>query len=224
MFQKLFDFFVTTDGEGGFYPSSAGNVVLFLVILLLFLAMMAIIGRSKKRVDAKQLAFSAAAITLTVVTSMFPLFELPNGGSITLFGMLFISFIGYLYGAKVGILTGIAYGLLDLILEPYVVHPLQLLLDYPIAYGCLGFAGLFAKSKYSIIKGYILGVGGRLLCHVLSGVIFFAEYAGDQNVLFYSLGYNASYIVPEAVVTVMVFFVPAIRSALLEVKRMAWEK
>jgi thiamine transporter len=226
MFQKLFDFFVVTINDSGdmsYYPTTAGNIALFVTIMLIFIAMLVISGSGKKKVNAKQLAFSAVAMTLAVVTSIYTLVELPFGGSITLFRMFFLCLIGYLYGPKVGILTGIAYGFLDLILKPYVVHPVQLLLDYPIAFGCLGLSGLFSKSKYGIIKGYILGVFGRYLCHVITGVIFFYMYAGTQNPLVYSLGYNATYIVPEAIVTILLLLIPPVQNALKEVKRMTVE-
>ena len=225
MFQKVFDFLVATANDGGdvsYYPTMAGNIALVLVIALLFVAMMAITGRGKK-MNAKQLAFSAVAITLAVVTSIYTLVQLPFGGSITLFRMFFICLIGYLYGPKVGVLTGIAYGFLDLMLEPFVVHPVQLFIDYPIAFGCLGLSGFFSKSKLGIIKGYILGVFGRYVCHVISGIIFFYMYAGTQNPMIYSIGYNATYIVPEAVVTIFILCIPAVRNALNEVRRMALE-
>lgn len=225
MFQKVFDFFVKTDTSSAqhvYYPTTAGNVALILIILLLLVAMLVYSGTGKQ-VKAKQLAFSALAMTLAVVTSLYAVIEFPFGGSITLFRMFFICLVGILYGTKAGILAGVAYGLLDLILKPYVIHPVQLLLDYPIAFGFLGFAGLFSKSKYGMIKGYLLGVLGRYLCHVLTGVIFFWEYAGEQNPILYSLGYNASYIVPEAIATVLLLLIPAVRSGLSEVKKMAVE-
>jgi thiamine transporter len=154
---------------------------------------------------------------------MFAVFSLPFGGSITLFRMFFICLIGYFYGTRAGILTGIACGFLDLILKPYVVHPVQLLIDYPLAFGCLGLSGVFAKSKLGLIKGYILGVAGRYICHVLSGVIFFAMYAGGKNPMIYSLGYNATYIVPEAVVTLILLMLPPVIAAINMVKRQVTE-
>lgn len=227
MFQKIFDFLVSTvndEGSISYYPTTAGNITLFVVIALIFLLMLVVSGSGKKKMKAQQLAFAAVAMTLAVVTSLYPIANLPFGGSITLFRMFFICLIGYLYGPKVGVLTGVAYGFLDLILGPYVVHPVQLLLDYPLAFGSLGLAGVFYKSKYGIIKGYALGVAGRFLCHFLSGIIFFASYAPEnQNVLLYSLGYNATYIVPEALVTILILSVPAVQNALRLVKRMATE-
>ncbi|HWT26825.1 MAG TPA: energy-coupled thiamine transporter ThiT [Mobilitalea sp.] len=226
MYQNLFNYFIVTDKSAdgiSYYPTMAGNLALIVIIVLLFIAMLAINGHGKKKVQAKQLAFSAVAMTLAVVTSMYTLVQFPFGGSITLFRMFFICLIGYLYGPKVGFLTGVAYGFLDLILEPYVVHPVQLFLDYPIAFGCLGLSGLFSKSKYGIIKGYIFGVFGRFLCHALSGLIFFSSYAGTQNPIIYTIVYNGSYILPETVATILIISIPAVRNALFEVKRMAVE-
>lgn len=223
MFKKLYDFFIFTDVEGGsFYPTTAGNIALLLIIVLLFVALLAISG-GKKKLSAKQLSFSAVAMTLAVITSIFTVYEFPFGGSITLFRMFFICFIGYLYGTKAGIITGVAYGILDFILKPYAITLIQPLLDYPIAFGCLGLAGVFSKSKYGLVKGYLLGVVGRYICHVLTGIIYFHEYAGGQNVILYSLSYNASYIVPEAILTVLILLIPAVRQALGVVKKMALE-
>ena len=223
MFKKLYDFFIVTDVEGGsFYPTTAGNIALLVIIILLFVAILAISG-GKKKLSAKQLSFSAVAMTLAVITSIFTVYELPFGGSITLFRMFFICFIGYLYGTKVGIITGVAYGILDFILKPYAITLIQPLLDYPIAFGLLGLSGVFSKSKYGIIKGYLLGVAGRYVCHVLTGIIYFYEYAGGQNVTIYSLTYNASYIVPEAILTILILLIPTVRQALGVVKKMALE-
>jgi thiamine transporter len=224
MFQSIFNFLVVTDVESGsYYPTTAGNVALFVVIALLFIAMFAFGGSGKRKANAKQLAFSAVAVALSVIASIFTVFNLPFGGSITLFRMFFICLIGYLYGTRSGILAGIACGFLDLILKPYVVHPVQLLIDYPIAFGCLGLSGIFAKSKFGLFKGYIMGVFGRYICHVLSGVIFFSIYAGNQQPMIYSLGYNATYIVPEAAVTLIILALPPVQAALIEIKRQVAE-
>ena len=226
MLKNVFDFFIVkiSDEWGVSYaPTTAGNIAVFLLIVLLFLAMASFSGRNKK-LKVKQLVFAAMAMTLAVVTSFIKLPSLPQGGSITLFRMFFIALIGYLYGARIGVLTGIAYGFLDLILGPYVVGPVQLLIDYPIAFGSLGLAGVFSNSKYGIIKGYILGVFGRYICHVISGIIYFGSNAGaGSSTVIYSLGYNASYIVPEAIATIVILSVPQIRKALTQVKKMANE-
>lgn len=224
MFQKVFDFFVYYDEKAGsFNPTTAGNIALFIVVALLLLAM-AVFSGYKTKTRVKQLAFSAMAVTLAVVTSTFPIVKFPFGGSITIFSMFFICFVGYLYGTKAGIITGIAYGLINLITGPFVIHPVQLLLDYPIAFAGLGLAGVFSKSKYGLIKGYLLGVFGRYICHVLSGFIFFASYAPKgMHPLIYSLTYNIGYLGPEALVTVIFLLIPPVRNALIQVKKMAAE-
>ena len=124
---------------------------MLIIIGILFIAILALSGGNKK-LSAKQLAFSAVAMTMAVITSIFTVYELPFGGSITLFRMFFICFIGYLYGSKVGIITGVAYGILDFILKPFAITLIQPLLDYPVAFGCLGLAGVFSKSKHGLVK------------------------------------------------------------------------
>jgi thiamine transporter len=227
MFQKVLDFLTTkevySEVETYYTPTLAGNIVLFLIIVLLFIAMAAFTG-SQKKFDVKQLAFSAMAVTLAVVTSFIKFAQLPYGGSITLFSMFFICLIGYLYGTKAGILTGIAFGFMQLILGPTILHPVQLLLDYPIAFGCLGLTGVFSNAKFGILKGYLLGVLGRYICHVLTGYIFFRMYAPEgMQPMIYSLGYNATYIVPEMLATIVLLLIPAVQNGLKEVKRMTVE-
>ncbi|MBB2182046.1 energy-coupled thiamine transporter ThiT [Lachnospiraceae bacterium MD1] len=224
MLQKLVDFFATkevySEVETYYTPTLAGNILLLVIVIGIFVAMAAFTG-GKKKVDVKQLSFSAMAITLAVLTSLIPVLRLPYGGSITYFSMFFICLIGYLYGPKAGVLTGIAYGFINLLLEPTILFPVQMLLDYPIAYGFLGLTGFFAKSKYGLIKGYVIGVLGRYFCHVITGCIFFYMYAPEGvHPFIYSLGYNASYIFPEAIATILLLAIPAVQNALKEVKRM----
>lgn len=170
----------------------------------------------------KKLTFSAIAIALAMVTSYLKIASLPFGGSITLFSMFFICLIGYLYGPKTGFAAGAAYGLLQFVTGPYVYHPVQVLLDYPLAFGALGLAGWFRNARHGLMKGVIVGMTGRYICHVVSGYIFFAQFA-EGNVVIYTLAYNATYIVPEMIATIAILCVPAVRTALSAVKKMALE-
>ena len=228
MFQSILQFLVTkevySETEIYYTPTLAGNISLFLLAAILCIAMAAFSGTQKK-MQVKQLVFSSMAVALAVVTSTFMKFaHLPYGGSITFFSMLFICLIGYLYGTKAGITAGIAYGFINLIIDPVIMHPVQLLLDYPIAFGCLGLTGVFTRSKFGLIKGYLLGVFGRYVCHVITGVIFFNIYAPENmNSVVYSIGYNVSYILPEAVLTIIILFIPVVQHGLLEVRKMATE-
>lgn len=177
-------------------------------------------------VTRKQLVFSALAIALAMVTSYLKVFEMPMGGSITLFSMMFISLIGYWYGLKIGLVTGIAYGILQLIIDPYVITIPQMLTDYPLAFGALGLSGIFANAKYGLIKGYIVSVLGRYFFAFLSGLIFFAEYAegSGMSAPVYSLAYNGGYLLAEAVITIILISLPPVSNALEQVKKIALEK
>ena len=212
--------------ENVFQLTTAGIITVIVLILALILA--AILLRPKKERSAKnatkQLVFSGVAMALAIVTSEIKFARLPMGGSITLFSMLFIVLIGYWYGAKAGLLTGFAYGLLQFVLDPVFYSPLQLLVDYPLAFGALGLSGFFCSKKHGLLIGYIAGVLGRYFFAVLSGVIFFGHYAPEGTpALIYSLGYNATYIVPEAVVTLILLAIPAVGKAMKRVKVMASE-
>lgn len=176
---------------------------------------------SNLNVRTKKLVFAAMAIALAMITSYLKLFAMPMGGSITLFSMFFISLIGYWYGPKVGIATGMAYGLLQFVIEPYILSIPQVLVDYPLAFGALGLSGFFSNKKYGLQIGYLVGVFGRFCFAVLSGVIFFASYAGDMNPLVYSIAYNGSYLGAEALITVVLLSLPAVAKALGNVKVLA---
>ncbi len=212
--------------ENVFQLTTTGIITVIVLMFLLVLA--AILLRPKKerttKTATKQLVFSGVAMALAIVTSEIKFARLPMGGSITLFSMLFIVLIGYWYGAKAGLLTGFAYGLLQFVLDPVFYTPVQLLVDYPLAFGALGLSGFFSKKKYGLLIGYMAGVLGRYFFAVLSGIIFFGHYAPEGTpVLVYSLGYNATYIVPEAVVTLILLAIPAVAGAMKRVKFMATE-
>lgn len=167
----------------------------------------------------KSLAFSGLAIALaTIISTCIKLPSLPNGGCVTLGSMLIICLVGYTCGTKQGVLTGIAYGFIQFIIEPFALHPLQVILDYPLAFGSLGLAGLFNHSKHGLYKGYLLAVFARLCCHQLSGMLFFISYVGNisENIslILAALAYNASYILTEAALTIIFISIPAVKNVI----------
>ena len=182
------------------------------------------IGRVAKdnnsKLNAKHIAFAAMALALAVATSMIKVIKLPMGGSVTLFSMLFIVLIGYWYGIKTGLTAALAYGVLQLLLDPYILNIPQVLLDYILGFGVLGLSGIFSNSKHGLIKGYIVGVIGRFICSFLSGWIFFAVYTPEffNSAILYSIVYNGSYIGLEAAVTLVVISLPPVNKALAYVK------
>lgn len=178
------------------------------------------------KITTKQIVFSAMAIALaTVISVAIKLPSLPNGGSVTLFSMLIICLIGYWYGPKVSLIAAFAYGVLQFIVGPYVVHPLQVILDYPLAFGALGLSGFFRDSKHGLIKGYLAGSMSRLLMHCISGVIFYTTYVGDLTgniaAIWAGILYNMSYIIPEVILTMVLLALPPVRKAFAELKKMA---
>lgn len=210
-------FFITEDGG----LTTAGYVLSAVVVFALLIVISALANKNK-RVSAKQLAFAAAALALATVMSNIKLLHLPMGGSVTLFSMLFVTLIGYWYGPAVGLMAGAAYGLLQLILEPYIVSLPQLLVDYPFAFGALGLSGFFSEKKNGLVIGYLAAITGRFFFAVLSGVIFFGMYAPEgMSPLAYSIAYNGGYIYAEGILTVLILMIPAVKSALAAVKTQA---
>lgn len=133
------------------------------------------------------------------------------GGSISLI-MIPIFVIAFRRGWKAGALTGFIVGLLQLFTGATIVHPVQLVLEYPVAYTVLGTAGLFVTSRsfakgvpyVSIVIGVLAAALLRFIDHFASGVIWFGAYAGDMPVVLYSAVYNASYLIPEALITIVI--------------------
>ena len=170
----------------------------------------------------KKLVFSAVAVALATLTSFIKLWDMPMGGSVTLFSMMFISLIGYWFGPRYGLLTGVAYGILQFIIDPYMLSIPQVLIDYPLAFGALGLSGFFSNRKFGLQFGYVVGVLGRFFFAILSGVIFFAAYAPDgMNPFVYSFLYNGAYLGAEALITLIIISLPPVSKALAKVKNMA---
>jgi thiamine transporter len=194
-----------------FFESTTGKIAVIVVIaiLLLLIAM----GGKEKKTDVRALTISALMIALATVLGQIKIFSMPQGGSVTLFSILPIVVCGYLLGTRRGVMAGFCVGLINLIFGPYVIHPVQLLLDYPVAFGALGLSGLTANMKNGLTKGYIVGIIGRYICAVLSGVIFFGEYAPEGfNAWTWSLWYNLTYLAAEGVITLIVINIPAVRN------------
>lgn len=217
------------DEEWGNYfeLTGAGYGILIACMAALLLAACFLSGKTQEgkkiKLGTKQLVFSSMAMALAMVTSMIKLVDMPMGGSVTLFSMFFICLIGYWYGLKGGLMTAVAYGFLQLIVDPYIISIPQMLTDYIFAFGALGLSGIFSKSRYGLLKGYVAGVLGRYFFTFLSGMIFFGSYASRYNMTapVYSLVYNGSYIGLEALFTLMLAALPPVSRGLDRVRKMA---
>ena len=236
MFNKLYNVVVNDWEETTYVPTQLGNILLVVCIVIL-LAVATILARkftavktenapekqtSGSKLTAKQLAFCAMAIALGTVLSNIKIFHFPTGGSITLLSMLIIALPGYWFGLGAGIVTGVAYGVLQLVIDPYVLYPMQLVVDYFLAFGALGLSGIFSRSKNGLLKGYCAGVLGRYVFAVISGWIFFGSYAWEGwGALPYSLAYNAIYIFAEAAVTIIILLLPPVKKAFVKITTLA---
>lgn len=174
--------------------------------------------------NTKRIAVSALCVALAFVTSNIKLFQMPLGGSVTLLSMLFICLVGYFYGFRTGIIVGVVYGLLQLVIKPEFYTVWQVIVDYPLAFGALGLSGLGyhfeKKHKYgALLLGYLLGVFGRYVFAFISGWIFFGSYAPKGwNPIPYSLAYNGGYIWAEAIITIIILALPPVQKAFKYVK------
>ena len=231
---SLFSEFVNDWDELTYVPTTLGKVVLALIIValiavaLVFARKNAVKDSSDKnptmKLTIKQLAFCAMCLALATVLSEIKIFDMPTGGSITLLSMFVIALPGILFGLVPGIVTAVAYGILQLIIDPYVLYPMQLVVDYILAFGALGLSGLFYGKKGAVIKGYIAAVIGRYIFSVISGWIFFGAYAWEGwNPIPYSLAYNAAYIFAEAALTVIILAIPPVNKAVWQVIKLANE-
>jgi thiamine transporter len=180
-----------------------------------------------QRESTRALAYGGMAIALATVLSLIVVWKMPQGGTITAASMLPLVFFALAFGLRWGVLAGAVFGLLQMALPgAFLVQPVQVLLDYPIAFAALGLAGLFslpgpkraenvdilrrlgALPLWTPVAGTFLAMAARTVAHVLSGVVFFASYAPEgQDVWLYSLVYNGSYMLPEAVVTTILLTV-----------------
>ena len=219
----MFSFLV--NAEGGL--TAAGYAACVAAGIMLFLLAIYFAGKSseKNRMSTKQLIFCAASMALAFVTSYIKIFEMPWGGSVTLCSMLFIVMAANWYGVKTGVLVGLAYGILQFIQEPYVLSLFQVCCDYVLAFAALGVAGFFARSPKGLIKGYAAAVLARGAFHALGGYLYWMSYMPDnfpQSLKgVYPIVYNYSFLLVEALITAAVISVPAVSSALNQVKRPA---
>lgn len=161
------------------------------------------------------LAEAAIFIALTIVLKdvLPPIYELPQGGSVTVAGLVPLIWFALRRGVKYGVFAGFVYGLIHAILPgAYIIHPVQGMLDYPLAFAALGLSGI--SQKRLPIVGVAVGVVGRFLCSFAAGMIFFTTL--DLPGVWASAVYNGLYLVPEFVITAIVIFI-LLRRKLLHV-------
>jgi len=191
--------------ENDFWYNEGKWIILAVLVLAAIILLVFLYGKNK--LTTKSITYGAILIAMAFAFSMLPpIFKMPQEGSIRILVMLPLFLYAYTFGFFRGVIVCAIFGVLDIIIEPFIVHPVQVILDYPLAFAFLGCAGLFSKIKKNqivfFLTGVVIGLIGRYFCHVLSGVIFFSEIAselGYESALLYSLGYNSFVFIAGAI-------------------------
>lgn len=206
------------DGDG-YYNSdvaSVNQIVLYVSAALLIVLMVAlgfIFGKNDKSgFDSKSISHAAICIAMSFALSYLRIVKLPQGGSITIASLLPLMIYSYMFGTKKGLFAGLVYSVLQAIQDPWIIHPAQFLLDYPVAFSAIGLAGMFAKTKkleklpqLQFALGAVVAGTLRFVSHVLSGVFAFSAYAVDAGMAPwpYSLAYN-SFVFADIAIAIVV--------------------
>ncbi len=182
----------------------------WIIVLVLFLGAVFILSSTrhkKQKWTTQMLCVGAMCIALSTVLSRIRLFTMPSGGSITPASMLPLMLFAYVYGTAPGLLLGAVFGLLDYAFGGWFLNVPQFLLDYPIAFGMLGLAGLtrgMRNDRVGFPLGTFVGSAGRYLAAVLAGVAFWSDGRTGLEAWLYSLGYNGTYMSVECILCVVI--------------------
>lgn len=178
--------FLATLGEN--FKTIFSSPLTLITLVGCAILLIAFIKFKSLKFNSKLIARIGLAIALAFILDMIKIYSLPNGGgSISLGSMIPIIIISFVYGPSIGLFTGFLFGLFKLILDPYILNPIQVLFDYPLPFMAVGVAGFF-KNKY---LGASVGMLLRFISHFISGVVFFGSYAPEGiSPIIYSLSVN----------------------------------
>jgi thiamine transporter len=171
-----------------------------------------------KRNNTRAMVECSLMIAVGTVLSQIKLFTMPYGGSVTLVSMLPFVVVSYRHGVKWGLFTGFVNSILQMLTNFYLPPAgtftavvAMILLDYMLAFMCLGLACIFAKPFKNHKIGIAVGTSAvcvlRFLCSFLSGALLWGSYqsyydwAAGLSVWEYSFIYNGSYMLPEMIIT-----------------------
>ncbi|GAB6169522.1 energy-coupled thiamine transporter ThiT [Clostridium carnis] len=185
------------------------GIISVLIILLYF------IDLKRNRLSTKTMVITAMFSAIAYILYLIQFIKYPQGGGITLFSTLPIMLIGILFGRTAGVTGGLIFGLFKLLNGAMIVHPVQFLLDYILGSMALGVSDIFGTdSKGKIISGCFFASMLSVLFSIISGVIFFAQYAPvGMNPWIYSFIYNFTSAGVEGIITTAVV-------ALIPIKRL----
>lgn len=177
------------------------GLIVSAVVCILILVAFWFLGDKRKLSDTRAIVYGAVAMALSFALSYAKLFSLPQGGSITFASLLPLMIYSCMFGTRRGLIVCTLYGFLQAIQDPWLLHPMQVLLDYPLAFGFIGVSGIFMekgvfkeKKILAFLLGGVVAVLLRYICHVFSGAFVFAsitKYPTMGAAFAYSLSYNS---------------------------------
>ena len=166
---------------------------------------------TKRKMTLRCLCEGALLLALAQVLGYLKLWELPNGGSVTL-SMLPIFLFCVRWGFGPGMIVAFAHSLLQTMFEGGIAIGWQSILgDFVIAYSILGLAGLF-KGKFYLAT--VVACVARFLVHYVVGATIWAEYMPETffnmtmtSPWIYSALYNAAYMLVDMLAILLVGFI-----------------
>lgn len=160
--------------------------------------------------NIKTLAKTTIILALAFICYNIKFITLQNGGSITLFSMLILSLIGYLYGLKAAFLASFAFSIMVCISEPYIIHPIQVGCDYIFPFTIFGLMGLAKNKNLNVfVCLFILVAILRFIFHSISGYVFYADYCpSGTSLIIYTITYNGTVVFPEMILSVILVKMP----------------
>lgn len=181
--------FINTLKEG--FTEIFNNPLSLATLIGVTILILAFIRFKKINLNTKVMARIGIALALATILHLIKIVDLPNGaGSINLGSMVPILIISFMYGPEIGMLTGFLFGIIYLIISPYILHPIQVLFDYPLPYMAVGLAGFFKNNK---LIGATFGMFIEFIFHFISGVLFFGQFAPEGwSPVLYSFIMNGS--------------------------------
>jgi len=198
-----------------FLRSDLGSLITFAAAGIGFFVFSGVFFK-KANFSLRALTYTGLSLSIAFMLSYITIYSMPQGGSVTPLSMFFVTLIGFWFGPAIGLVSGISYGLLQVVQGAWVIHPIQFLLDYPLAFGMLGLSGFFSKMKGGMYIGYIVACFGRFVMSTLAGWIYWFALAPGS--LWASILYNGSYMGLEMILTLIIIAIPAVRHALNHVK------
>lgn len=192
------------------------NPIAIFALLGVLLLIYGVLKIRKIKITTRMITLIGISIAAATVLQFITIVKLPQGGSVTAGSMIPIILISLFYGPEVGFLTGFLFGIINFIVSPFAMHPVQVLFDYPLPFMAIGIVGYFRSFNINgILIGVTFAMFARFACHFISGVVFFGSYAPEgTSVYLYSLLYNGSYMGLETIISCVII-------ALLPIKRLS---